>query len=71
MTGRRLPLLDLGDRVQGVAIDADLWSRESRVVRLRPERFATGEVMVLWPHAPHIAGVRTATGEALTLRVQR
>lgn len=62
---------DLFDRVDGVAIDADLWERESRVRRLSPERFVAGEVVILWPHAPHVAGVVTASGERVTVRVLR
>jgi hypothetical protein len=48
-----------------------MWDRESRCRPVRPERLARGSVRVVWPYAPHVVGIVTASGEQLTIRVQR
>jgi hypothetical protein len=63
--------LDIGDHAQGLAIDPGLWEHESRVRTLKPPRHITGRVRGVWPYAPHVVCVTTATGEAVVIRVVR
>jgi hypothetical protein len=58
-------LADLGERVTGVVIDAGHWDHASSVRITRPARVASGAVHVIYPHAPHVVGIRTVTGEDL------
>lgn len=57
--------LDFGDRASGRVVD----DQEFRATR--PARYATGEVIQIFPHAPNVVGIRYSNGETATIRVTR
>lgn len=63
MTRREGTLLELGDRVSGRVLDADMWERQSRIRLAMPYRRAAGEVHVVYPFAPRVVGLVLASGE--------
>lgn len=62
---------DFGDRVTGWVLDEARWQREDRVRWATPATCASGRVMVVYPYAPTVVGIRTDDGAQLTVQVQR
>lgn len=56
---------DFGDRVTGRVVDP----QDFRATR--PARYATGEVIQIFPHAPNVVGIRYSNGETCTIKVTR
>lgn len=65
MTG----LADLGQRVAGQVLDETAWQDDSRVLAARPARHVIGEVCVVYPLIPEVAGVVLPSGVRVTVRV--
>ena len=61
---------DFGDLVTGMAIDSDLWDRESQVRMLRPPRTVTGTVQAIYVHMPKVLGVTTSDGRSVTIKLR-
>lgn len=62
-------LADLGQRVAGQVLDETAWQDDSRVLAARPARHVIGEVCVVYPLIPEVAGVVLPSGVRVTVRV--
>lgn len=61
---------DFGDLVTGWVLDEALWQRADRIRVAKPPACATGAVTTVYPYAPRVVGIRTATGDQVHVKLE-